>query len=148
MNTSNPALDVVTPKHLWVVGVLALLWNSVGAFDYVMTQTRNPTYMSSFTPDQLAYFYAFPKWVVAAWALAVWGGVLGAVLLLLRKRVAVPIFGASLAAMMLTSYYNFVLSSGLAVMGREAAIFSAVIFVIAVALLIYSHRLARKGVLR
>lgn len=148
MDTSDPKQGFVTPKHLWVAGVLALLWNSVGAFDYVMTETRNPSYMGSFTPDQLAYFYGFPAWVTAAWALAVWGGVLGSVLLLLRKRLAVPVFGVSLAAMMLTSLYNFVLSNGLAVMGRDAAVFSAVIFVIAVALLVYSRRLARAGVLR
>jgi hypothetical protein len=47
----------------------------------------------------------------------VWGGVLGAVLLLLRKRWAVPVFGVSLATILLTTFYNFVLSNGLAVMG-------------------------------
>jgi len=30
-----------TPKHLWVVGVVSLLWNAVGAFDYFMSKTRN-----------------------------------------------------------------------------------------------------------
>ncbi len=42
-----------TPRHLWVVGVIALLWNAVGAMDYVMTQTQNEAYMSSFTPDRI-----------------------------------------------------------------------------------------------
>lgn len=148
MDTSHPVPGVATPKHLWWVGALALLWNGVGAFDYVMTKTHNASYMSSFTEEQLAYFYGFPAWVVAAWALAVWGGVLGAVLLLLRRRLAVPTFGVSLAAMVLSSFYNFVLSNGRAVMGMEGVVFSAVIFVIAVALLIYSRRLARAGVLR
>jgi hypothetical protein len=148
MNTLHPTSAIVTPKPLWVFGVLALLWNGVGAFDYLMTETRNPSYMSSFSPEQLAYFYGFPAWVIAAWALAVWGGVLGSVLLLLRRRLAVPVFGVSLAAMMLTSFYNFALSNGLAIMGREAAIFSAVIFTVAVALLAYSRRLAATGVLR
>ena len=31
---------VRTPWHLWVVGILALLWNSFGCVDYFMTQTR------------------------------------------------------------------------------------------------------------
>jgi hypothetical protein len=133
---------------VWLVGVLALLWNGVGAFDYLMTQTRNASYMSAFTPEQLDYFYGFPAWVVAAWALSVWGGVLGSILLLLRKRWAVPVFGVSLATMVLTSIYNFVLSDGLEVMGGAGGlIFSAVIFVIAVGLFIYSRRLARTGVL-
>lgn len=147
---NNPSSDpvVVTPRHVWIVGVLALLWNSVGAFDYLMTESRNQAYMSKFTPEQLAYFYAFPMWVIFTWALSVWAGVLGSVLLLLRKRWAVPVFTISLAALLLTFFYNYVLTNGVAVMGGVGGLlFSAVIFVIAVALLVYARALARKGVL-
>lgn len=148
MNDLALASNDRTPWHVWLVGVLALLWNSVGAFDYLMTQTRNASYMSAFTPEQLDYFYGFPAWVVATWALSVWGGVLGSILLLLRKRWAVPVFGVSLATMVLTTIYNFVLTDGLEIMGGGGGlIFSAVIFVIAVGLFIYSRRLARTGVL-
>jgi len=148
MDTALSAPAVAAPRHLWVVGILALLWNAVGAFDYVMTESRNASYMSSFSKEQLAYFYGFPAWVIACWAIAVWGGVLASLLLLLRKRLAVTMFAASLAAMLIVSLYNFGLSDGLAIMGRGAAMFSAVIFVVAVALLMYSSALARRGVLR
>jgi hypothetical protein len=149
MNRPLPAPDVAAPWHLWLVGALALLWNGIGAFDYVMTETRNASYMSSFTPEQLAYFYGFPAWVVAAWALSVWGGVLGSVLMLLRRRQAVPVFGVSLATMVATFVYNYVLTDGLAVMGEGGALaFSALIVAIGFALLLYARRLARIGVLR
>ncbi len=148
MATTIPAASVATPRHLWVVGLLALLWNGAGAFDYVMTESRNAAYLESFTGEQLAYFASFPAWMIACWALAVWGGVAGSVLLLRRKRLAVPVFAASLAAMVIVSVYNFGLSNGLAIMGRDAAVFSAVIFVVAVALLLYARWLARRGVLR
>ena len=101
------SFDARVPRHLWIVGVLSLLWNSVGAFDYVMTETRNADYLRGFTPEQLAYFTGFPKWVVAAWALAVWGGVAGSLGLLWRQRWAVPVFGLSLAAMAVTFTHNF-----------------------------------------
>jgi len=137
-----------TPWHLWLVGVLALLWNAVGAFDYVMTETHNVSYMSKFTPEQVAYFHGYPMWVVATWALSVWGGVLGSALLLLRKRLAVPVFGVSLATLLLTFLYNFVFTNGYQIMGGAGGlIFCAVIFVIAVALLLYARRLARAGTL-
>ncbi len=45
-----------TPLHLWIVGVLSLLWNAFGAYDHVMTQFRNAQYLSVFTPEQMAYF--------------------------------------------------------------------------------------------
>lgn len=149
MNASSAAPNRSTPWHLWVVGVLALLWNSFGAFDYVMTETRNAAYMGSFTPEQLAYFYSFPKWVVATWALGVWGGALGSALLLLRKRLATPVFGVSLAGTAVTFFYNFVLTNGLEIMGgTEGLVFSAVIIVIAIALLLYARSLAASRVLR
>ena len=152
MSTEPQALaasPVRTPWHVWIVGVLALLWNAIGAFDYVMTQTKNPEYMAAFTQQQLDYFYGFPAWVVAAWALAVWGGVLGAVLLLMRRRLAVPVFLVSLIAMVVTTVHNFLLSNGLEIFTDTASrIFTAVIFVVAVALYLYAKSLADKGVLR
>lgn len=135
------------PRHLWVVGILALLWNAVGAFDYLMTQTRNESYTSQFTPEQLEYFYGFPAWVVAFWALAVWGGVLGALLLLLRKSLAVPVLLTSFVCMVVTAVHNFLLSEGAEVMGGGGVAFSAAIFVIALGLWLYARTMARRGIL-
>jgi hypothetical protein len=73
----------ITPKHLWVVGVIAILWNSMGAFDYLMTKTQNEGYLAQFTPEQLEFFLGFPIWVSAGWGLAVWGAVLGSILLVM-----------------------------------------------------------------
>ncbi len=136
-----------TPWHLWVIGIVALLWNLFGAYDYLMTQTENAAYMSRFTAEQLEYWYGFPTWVVAAWAIAVWGGVLGAMLLLLKKRLAAPVFLVSFLAMVLTSIHNFLLSDGVAVMGGAAVAFSAVIFLFALGLWLYARAMARQGVL-
>jgi len=137
-----------TPWHVWVAGAVALCWNAVSAFDYVMTQTRNEAYMAAFTPEQLEYFYGFPAWVVATWAIAVWSGVLGSVLLLLRRRFAVPVFLASLVAMVLTTIHNYLLSNGLAIFADTGSrIFTGIIFVVAVALYLYSRSLEKRGVL-
>ncbi|MDX1566982.1 MAG: hypothetical protein R3223_04215 [Longimicrobiales bacterium] len=136
-----------TPWHLWVVGGLGLLWNLVGAFDYLMTQTRNASYMSQFTAEQLEFFYGFPTWVVASWAIAVWAGVLGVLLLLLRKRLAVPVLLASFLAMVVTSIHNFLLSDGLEVMGGMGVGFSAIIFLFALGLWLYARAMAQRRVL-
>jgi hypothetical protein len=136
------------PWHLWVVGILAVLWNAMGAFDYLMTETQNEAYMSQFTAEQLDFFYGFPAWVVGFWAIAVWGGVLGSVLLLLRKRLAVGVFLVSFLAMVVTSFHNFVLSDGLEVMGGPGAlVFSALVFVFALFLYLYARVMRGRGVL-
>ncbi|MDH3732883.1 MAG: hypothetical protein OEU54_05080 [Gemmatimonadota bacterium] len=146
---SEAAIDTPgrTPRHLWLVGIAGLLWSSMGAFDYLMTETRNESYMSRFTPEQLEFFYGFPTWVVAFWAVAVWGGVLGTLLLLLRKRLAVPVLLGSFLAMIITSIHNFLLADGLAVMGGAGVAFSVLIFVFALGLWLYARSMAQRGVL-
>lgn len=145
----TPEAPIRTPWHLWVVGVLTLVWNAVGAFDFVMTQTQNEAYMKAFTPEQLEYFYSFPSWVVLCWGIATWGALIGSMLLLLRNRLAHPVFLVSFLAMVITTIHNFGLSDGLQVMGGiGVVIFSAVIFVVALLLVIYAKAMRRRGVLK
>jgi hypothetical protein len=138
---------VKAPRHLWIVGVIAVLWNAIGAFDYSATQFRWEPYMSAFTPEQLEYFYSFPAWTVAAWAIGVWGAFFGSIALLLRKSWAVALFGASIAGLVFTTTHNFVLTDGVALMGAGGVMFSAVIWVIALALFFYARAMAKRGVL-
>lgn len=149
MSETEETAGTKTPWHIWVVGIVALLWNSVGAMDYFMTQTRNEGYLSQFTPEQLEYFYAFPTWLVALWAIAVWGGVLGALLLLARKRLAVSVFLVSLISMATTAVYNYGISNGMEVVGDTfSLVFTAVIFIIALALYRYARTMHAKGFLK
>jgi hypothetical protein len=149
MTDATSASIPKAPRHLLIVGVLALLWNAMGAFDYVMTETRNSSYMSSFTADQLAYFNSFPKWAIATWAVGVWGGVVGSLLLLFRRRLAVIVFTVSLLSAALTFIYNFGLSDGLRIMGGTGALLMpGVILLIGALLLLYSRRMVRNEALR
>jgi len=149
MSEDQAATTDGTPKHLWVIGILALLWNSMGAYDYLMTQTQNEGYMSNFTPEQLEFFYGFPTWLVAFWALAVWGGVLAAVLLLLRKKLAVAVFLGSFLCMTVTAIRNYGFADGMEAMGGGVSLFMAVlIFIFALLLWVYARAMANKGVLR
>lgn len=139
------------PWHLWTVGVLSLLWNAMGALDFTMTQAHNEAWMKQFTPEQLAYFYGFPAWIVLAWGVATWGGVVGSVLLLLRQKLAVQVNLAVVAGMAVTFVHNFVLTDGLKVMGGEGKgplVFTAVIVLIGVLLLVYARAMRKRGVLR
>lgn len=136
-----------TPVHLWIIGILALLWNLVGAFDYTATQLRIESYMSHFTTQQLEYFYGFPAWMDAAWAIAVWASLLGAIALLLRRSWAVGLFGAAIAGLLVSTIYNFVLMNGAEVMGDFAVKFTTAIWVIAVLLFLYARAMHNRDVL-
>ena len=149
MTNTRSVARAKAPWHLWVVAILAVLWNAVGVLDYLMTETRNASYLSVFTPEQLAYFNGLPKWIIATWAIGVWGGLLGSLLILLQRRRAVQVLTVSLLSAAVTFLYNFVLSDGLRVMGGAAALLMpAVVIVVAILLLIYSRQAAQSGRLR
>ena len=145
--TDTMKMTTSTPWHLWAVGAVALLWNGYGGYDYVMTQTNNAAYLAQFTAEQRAYFDSFPMWMEAVWAIGVWGGVLGAVLLLLRSKWAFHAFLASLVAFAVSVVYGQ-MSGGNALMGTTGMIFSAAIFLLGLGFVMYSRVMSRRGVLR
>ena len=147
MTDDTMKMTTATPWHLWAVGMLALLWNGFGGYDYVMTQTNNAAYLAQFTAEQRAYFDSYPMWMEADWAIGVWGGVLGAVLLLLRSKWAFHAFLASLIAFAVSVVYGQ-MSEGAALMGTTGVIFSAAIFLLGLAFVMYSRMMTRKRVLR
>ncbi len=136
-----------TPVHLWIVGILSLLWNMMGAFDYLATELKLDFYMKQFTEAQLAYFYGFPAWAVSGWALGVWGAVAGSIGLLLRQKWSVWAFAVSLVGLVVNSIYTLGLSNGAEIMGGGGFIFTAVIWVVAILLLCYSRKQTTAGVL-
>ena len=146
-----------TPWHLWLAGVVALLWNGYGAYDYVMTQTGGEAYLreaaaamkwdAAKTEAFIGFYETVPVWMTAAWAIGVWGGVLGAILLLLRRRWAVWAFAASLLGAIAGVIFHYTSGVG-EIMGQEGTIMNAVILVGAVLFLVYSRWMAKRGVLR
>ena len=151
MNEKNADAEfkpIKTPWHLWVIGVVGILWNSIGAMDFVMTLSKNQDYMEAFTPEQIEFFYSFPMWLVVFWAVGVFGGLIGSLLLLFRSKWAVPVFGASLIAMVATAVHNYGFDKMYEMTGMSAAIFTGVIFVIALLLVVYSLAMMKRGVLK
>lgn len=135
------------PLHLWIIGVLSLLWNAGGAFDYLATKLQLDFYMSQFNEQQLAYFYGFPTWMVVCWALGVWGAFFGSIALLMRKAFAAWLFGISILGLLGSSIYNFVLTDGAEQMGEGALPFTIAIWVIALALFFYATAMVKRRVL-
>jgi hypothetical protein len=139
-----------TPWHLWLVGVIALLFNAIGAFDYVMSMAQGRGhYMASagMTPAQIAHYEQMPGWMTAAWTVGVWAAVLGSVLLLMRNRRAFPVFALSLTAFLVSLIYHYVLTNGGDLLGPQMAITSAVIAGMLLGFMGYSWLMAKRGVL-
>jgi hypothetical protein len=136
------------PVWFWVIAILATLWNAVGVVDYVMTQFRVDAYMSSFSEEQLAYFYGFPSWFVAIWAIAVFSAFIASIGLLVRKRWAEPLFGLAFFLFLLNLIYQYAFTGAYAMMGAAGLGVSLFIGVSLLGLLWFSRWAGQKKILR
>lgn len=96
----------------WVVGVLFLLWNLFGCAMYLFDATASDEALRAMENGEawIAAKAVYPMWAQAAYAIAVWGGLLAAILLLLKKKLAVPLFVVSLIAAIICFIPNFTMA--------------------------------------
>ena len=143
-----------TPMHLWIVGILSLLWNAFGCYDYFMTKTKGATYIESMMPGAdgsaiMAYLESMPAWTTGAWALGVWGGLAGSLLLLARSRHAIAAFALSVVGVVITfGYMMFGTDMPASMKTGVSAAMPWVIFIIALFLLWYARGAQKQGLLR
>ncbi len=123
------------PVWFWVITVLALLWYLFGVYQayWASTATREALqpYLDdkTMTPAYADFILSYPAWAQGAFWLATVSGVLGAICLLLRKSIAVPLFGLSALGAVVMYGYNYVLSG-------KASVFTGFDHVITVAVVL------------
>ncbi len=95
-----PAKPSSTPIWYWVVATLGLLWSAFGALQFIIAVSSTPEDLvaGGMTPEQAAVMSGYPGWMTAAFAVGVFGGVLGCVLLLMRNKTSTAVLAVSLAA--------------------------------------------------
>jgi hypothetical protein len=136
--------------HLWLVGVLALLWNAAACFSHVQTLRQDEGYFraTGVTTEMAAYFAGVPTWYVVAWTVGVWGGLLASVGLLMRKSSAVRWFAASQLAMVVNSVWTLLNPNAYEVLGDVGRFGAIATIILAAFLVFYSMVLKRRGILR
>lgn len=134
-----------TPVHLWVVGVVTLLFNAMGIISYLTTKLGMLEQMG-LSPEQIAFMNAYPAWISAFWALGVWGAFGGSVLLLFRSRWALPAMVVATVGLIGTTLGNYVVLDVPAEM--QAPLLDVAIWVVTLFLLFYCVRMKKAGVLR
>jgi hypothetical protein len=143
------AIATRAPAHIWIIGILSLLWSAFGCFDYFMINTKNHAYLAQLPTDQLAYMDSLPAWLTGFWALGVWGGLAGSVLLLMRSRYAVWMFALSLiGAIVGLGYQMFATQMPASMKTGMMSMVPWLIIAVAAFLLWYAWTAEKKGLLR
>ncbi len=127
-----------TPTWLKPLAWAALIWNSLGVIAFVMQMMMTPELISKLPIDQQAAYSDIPLWSTIAFAIAVFGGLLGCIFLLKKKALAIPTFTVSLAAILLQQYYNFVVINSIDLLGASAVFMPISVIIIAIGLLYIS----------
>ena len=70
----------------WVIGVVTLIWNAMGAANYVAQ--LDPVVVATFPESHRVLIEGRPAWATGAFAIAVFGGTIGCVLLLFKKSIS------------------------------------------------------------
>ena len=128
----------------WIIAAIALIWNLMGAYMYIIQKYKTEAFESQYTPEQLEMVYNMPAWATSAFAIAVFGGVLASIALMLRKKIANQLYLVSLMGIIVQMVYNVFISGAMEVYGPGAIAMPIMVLVIGVFLYMYSKKAIKK----
>lgn len=137
-----------TSTWFWVLGVLLLIWNAMGALAYLGQHLMTPEQMAILPEDQRTLLEMTPAWATSAFALAVWGGLVAAILMLLRKAFAHLMFMASLFGAVVQMIYNFFIAGAYDIYGPGGLVMPVMILIIGAYSIYYTGQCKDQGILR
>ncbi len=100
-------MDNSPPRWLFWVSIALLLWNGVGVFAFIYQSGMSAEMIAKLPKAQRDLWNAMPLWDWLAYAVAVNGGMIGAIGLLARKRWAVLLFALSIIGVIVQFSYPF-----------------------------------------
>jgi hypothetical protein len=128
----------------WVIGAFALIWNALGSLNYL--GQMNADLVATMPETHRAIIEGRPAWATGGFALSVFGGALGGLLLLLRKSAAFYLFVASLLGTLVTMIHTInVATSKIDFGSGEIVVMILLPLVVATFLIWYSKKAKSKG---
>lgn len=133
-------------RWFWIIAVVAFIWNAMGVMRYLMQAYDTESFRDQFNSEQLALIDSTPAWGTGVFAVAVFGGLLGCILLLLRKKIAVILLGLSLLAVLVQMIYAWLATDSIEIFGKvDGIVMPMIVIVIAIFLYFYSKGATLKG---
>lgn len=133
------------PAWFWVVAVLGLLWEAFGVATYLMHVGVVPNDTSRMSAAEIALAGSMPTWATAAYAVAVFAGLLGALGLLMRKGWSRSLLFLSLLALLVQFGWWIFISGAMEVIGPSMLTMPIVVIVVGVVLVWIANHAAKRG---
>jgi len=136
------------PTWFWIVSILILLWGAMGVFAFYTDVTMSEEMLAAMDDYDRRMYLGRPAWFVTVYGLATWGGFLGGVALLLRRRLAIVLFLLSAVAVVVQFGWVFGVTDLIAEKGAWTLIFPIFILAIAIFQIWFANLANRRGWLR
>lgn len=136
------------PIWFWIVGVVALLWNGIGVLAYLQQVMMSAEEFAALPEAQQNLLSTQPVWVTAAFAIAVFAGLVASISWLLKKRIAVRLFLLSLLAVIVQFSSYFIIDGYREFMSGQGWLMPVLILLFAGGFLLFAWQAEKKGLLR
>ncbi len=123
---------IKAPTWFTVVAAVMLVWNLLGVMAYIAQVTMTPEAIAALPEAQRQLLETTPTWATAAFALAVNGGALGCLFLVLKKNLAAIFLQLSLAGVLVQMFHSFFMSKSFEVFGPGEMVMPVMVIVIAI----------------
>ncbi|MBC6402054.1 MAG: hypothetical protein GDA39_05155 [Hyphomonadaceae bacterium] len=140
--------DIKPAVIFWILGCFFVIWNLVGCASYLFdTIASGKQYANVYGEEMAALRDVYPAWAMAGYAIGVWGGLLAAVLFLIRKRLAVTMFMISIIGALVSNAWTVTSPVLQEVAGDTRWIMPMVIVAIGLFEIWYSRKQVSRGIL-
>lgn len=146
--TTEPSHQASPPVWFWVIAVVALLWFLMDVSMFFMRVLMTESGLSAMPMNQQHLYRDMPLWVNIVFAGEVFGGALGSVGLLIRKKWALPLFVVSILGVVSQTFHIWIRSDAISVMGAFAVVAPLVAILIGVGMIVLTKLAIAKGWLR
>jgi hypothetical protein len=102
-------------NRFYIISALALIWNILGVIAYLGQVYMSTEIKNMLPPAEQAYYANSPAWVTGAFAIAVFSGTFGSLLLLFKKKLALFLFWLSTLAIIVQFIYNFLIQKDMVI---------------------------------
>lgn len=123
------------PRWFTITAIVTLIWNLLGVMAFIAQMMMTPESLAGLPQAEQDYYTSIPLWANAAFGLAVFGGALGCVALLLKNAIALPLFIVSIAAVAVQMLHAFFIANSFAVFGPGGLAMPVMVVGIGIALI-------------
>ena len=128
------------PTSFWVISVIALIWNLMGFAAFLADMFISQEALAALPDAERTLYESTPVWLKAVYGVAVIGGSLACIFLLMRKSFAIQLFLISIIAILIQMSYSLFMTNAFEVYGPVGIVMPLLVTGIGIFLLWYARR--------